>query len=227
MLLLIIGGIYVVEALSVIPGRLVQADRRVFLMAPIHHHFEMKGWSETKIIVRFWIMAGILAGAGFAAYYATFEAGTWARRRRCLVVLGLRRSGRPAALLARRELPAARVVALDEGAPPADDGGGAGAAGVEVAHGAAAVLPDDAGLVVKSPGVPDSSAAVQAAAAPRRASWSEVELAGRFLPNRSCGITGTNGKTTTTALTGAISARRRAAVAVGGNIGYALAGHAR
>ena len=59
-LLLLIGGIYVVEALSV----MIQTvsfkywGRRVFLMAPIHHHFEMKAWSETKIMVRFWIVGG-------------------------------------------------------------------------------------------------------------------------------------------------------------------------
>jgi phospho-N-acetylmuramoyl-pentapeptide-transferase len=38
-------------------------------MAPIHHHFEMKAWSETKIMVRFWIVAGILCSAGFALFY--------------------------------------------------------------------------------------------------------------------------------------------------------------
>jgi phospho-N-acetylmuramoyl-pentapeptide-transferase len=43
--------------------------RRVFLMAPIHHHFEMKAWSETKIMVRFWIVAAILAASGFVLYY--------------------------------------------------------------------------------------------------------------------------------------------------------------
>ena len=70
-LLLFIGGIYVIEALSVI----IQVvsfrylGRRVFLMAPIHHHFVMKAWSETKIMVRFWIVAGILCAAGFALYY--------------------------------------------------------------------------------------------------------------------------------------------------------------
>jgi phospho-N-acetylmuramoyl-pentapeptide-transferase len=70
-LLLLIGGIFVVEALSVmiqvVSFRLFR--RRVFLMAPLHHHFELKGWSETKIIVRFWIIAAILAAAGFALYY--------------------------------------------------------------------------------------------------------------------------------------------------------------
>lgn len=70
-LLLLIGGIFVIEALSV----MIQVfcfkrfGRRVFLMAPIHHHFEMKAWSETKIMVRFWIVTGILCSAGFALYY--------------------------------------------------------------------------------------------------------------------------------------------------------------
>ena len=71
LLLLLIGGIFVIEALSV----MIQvfsfrySGRRVFLMAPIHHHFEMKAWSETKIMVRFWIVAGILCAAGFALFY--------------------------------------------------------------------------------------------------------------------------------------------------------------
>jgi phospho-N-acetylmuramoyl-pentapeptide-transferase len=70
-LLLFIGGIFAIEALSVI----VQVvsfkyyGRRVFLMAPIHYHFEMKAWSETKIMVRFWIVAGIFCAAGFALFY--------------------------------------------------------------------------------------------------------------------------------------------------------------
>jgi phospho-N-acetylmuramoyl-pentapeptide-transferase len=71
LLLVLIGGIFVIEALSV----MIQVfafkylGRRVFLMAPIHHHFEMKAWSETKITVRFWIVAGILCSAGFALFY--------------------------------------------------------------------------------------------------------------------------------------------------------------
>jgi UDP-N-acetylmuramoylalanine--D-glutamate ligase len=142
---------------------------------------------------------------------------------RCLAVLGLRRSGRPAALLARRRLPTARVVALDEGgAPPDDTVEVLEAAGVEVLTGTAAVLPDDAGLLVKSPGVPDASVAVQEAVRRGVPLWSEVEFACRFLPNPVIGITGTNGKTTTTELTGAILRDAGLPVAVGGNIGHAL-----
>jgi phospho-N-acetylmuramoyl-pentapeptide-transferase len=73
-LLLVIGGIFAIEALSVI----VQVvsfkyfGRRVFLMAPIHYHFEMKAWSETKIMVRFWIATAILCAIGFALFYRDF-----------------------------------------------------------------------------------------------------------------------------------------------------------
>ncbi len=69
-LLLIIGGIFVIEALSV----LIQVfsfqrfRKRVFLMAPLHHHFELMAWSETKIILRFWIVAAICSSIGFTLY---------------------------------------------------------------------------------------------------------------------------------------------------------------
>jgi phospho-N-acetylmuramoyl-pentapeptide-transferase len=70
-LLVLIGGIYVIEALSVIIQTISFKywGRRVFLIAPIHHHFEMKAWSETKIMVRFWIVAAILCASGFVLYY--------------------------------------------------------------------------------------------------------------------------------------------------------------
>ena len=76
LLLLLIGGIFVIEALSVILQvfSFKYWGRRIFLMAPIHHHFEMKAWSETKIMVRFWIVAAILCGAAFALYYRYFPA---------------------------------------------------------------------------------------------------------------------------------------------------------
>jgi phospho-N-acetylmuramoyl-pentapeptide-transferase len=70
-LLLLIGGIFLIEALSVIVqvASFRYLGRRVFLMTPIHHHFEMKAWSETKIMVRFWILTAILCACGFALYY--------------------------------------------------------------------------------------------------------------------------------------------------------------
>ncbi len=62
-LLLVVGGIFVVEALSVIfqVGSFKLTGKRMFAMAPIHHHYELKGWAEPKIIVRFWIISIILA----------------------------------------------------------------------------------------------------------------------------------------------------------------------
>jgi phospho-N-acetylmuramoyl-pentapeptide-transferase len=69
-LLILLGGIFVIEALSV-AIQVVSFQRfrkRVFLMAPIHHHFELLGWSETKIILRFWIVAAICAAIGFTLY---------------------------------------------------------------------------------------------------------------------------------------------------------------
>jgi phospho-N-acetylmuramoyl-pentapeptide-transferase len=70
-LLLVVGGIFLLEALSVILQVFTFKflGKRVFLMAPIHHHFEMKAWSETKIMVRFWIVAAILGAAAFGIYY--------------------------------------------------------------------------------------------------------------------------------------------------------------
>ncbi len=71
LLLPLLGGIYVIEGASVILQVLSykMTKKRIFRMAPIHHHFEMKGWSETKIMVRFWIVTGVLAGAGFALWF--------------------------------------------------------------------------------------------------------------------------------------------------------------
>ena len=63
------GGVFVVETLSVIiqVGSFKLTGRRVFRMAPLHHHFELKGWAEPKVIVRFWIITVILVLIGFAS----------------------------------------------------------------------------------------------------------------------------------------------------------------
>jgi phospho-N-acetylmuramoyl-pentapeptide-transferase len=74
-LLILLGGIFVVEALSV----LIQVfsfqvfRKRVFLMAPIHHHFELQAWSETKIILRFWIVAVACAAIAFTVYRLSIQ----------------------------------------------------------------------------------------------------------------------------------------------------------
>lgn len=68
---LIMGGLFIAEALSVIIQVLgfKLTGKRVFLMAPLHHHFEKKGWSETKVVIRFWIVSAAFAALGFALYF--------------------------------------------------------------------------------------------------------------------------------------------------------------
>jgi phospho-N-acetylmuramoyl-pentapeptide-transferase len=75
LLLVIIGGLFVMETLSVIiqvaSFRLLKG-RRPFRMAPIHHHFELKGWPETTVIIRFWILAGLLTALALGIFYYDF-----------------------------------------------------------------------------------------------------------------------------------------------------------
>jgi phospho-N-acetylmuramoyl-pentapeptide-transferase len=74
LLLPVIGGLYVLETVSVI----VQVasfrffHRRVFRMAPIHHHFELAGWPETTVIIRFWILSGLCTALALGLFYADF-----------------------------------------------------------------------------------------------------------------------------------------------------------
>jgi phospho-N-acetylmuramoyl-pentapeptide-transferase len=74
-LLTLIGGIFLIEALSVMLQVFTFKflGRRVLLMAPLHHHFEMKAWSETRIMVRFWIAAAIFCACAFVLYYQSFS----------------------------------------------------------------------------------------------------------------------------------------------------------
>jgi phospho-N-acetylmuramoyl-pentapeptide-transferase len=63
-LLIIIGGVFVMEGLSVmiqVGSFKLRKGKRVFLMAPLHHHFELKGWAENKVVMRFWILGGLFA----------------------------------------------------------------------------------------------------------------------------------------------------------------------
>jgi len=68
LVLAVVGGLFVLETVSVIVQVLSfrLTGRRVFRMAPLHHHFEQKGWQEPTIVIRFWIIASILALAGLA-----------------------------------------------------------------------------------------------------------------------------------------------------------------
>lgn len=74
LLLIVLGGLYVVEVTSVVVQVLAfrLLRKRVFLMAPIHHHFELKDWPEFTVIVRFWILAGLSIALGLGFFYADF-----------------------------------------------------------------------------------------------------------------------------------------------------------
>ncbi|MGH3058094.1 MAG: UDP-N-acetylmuramoyl-L-alanine--D-glutamate ligase, partial [Gaiellaceae bacterium] len=137
------------------------------------------------------------------------------------LVLGLARSGEAAALaLARRGL---RVVGVDRNGEL--DAGRLRAAGVEVVLGAEdPALVEDVDLLVKSPGVPSEAPLVAAARRRGLTVWSEVELGSRLLSNPVLGVTGTNGKTTTSELLGAIFRAAERPVAVAGNVGRPLTG---
>jgi phospho-N-acetylmuramoyl-pentapeptide-transferase len=69
LVLFIMGGVFVVETVSVIiqVASYKMTGRRIFRMAPLHHHFELKGWAEPKVIVRFWIITVILVLIGLAS----------------------------------------------------------------------------------------------------------------------------------------------------------------
>jgi phospho-N-acetylmuramoyl-pentapeptide-transferase len=74
LLLIVLGGLYVLETLSVIiqVASFRGFHRRVFRMAPFHHHFELAGWNENTVIVRFWIIAGLAVAFGLGVFYAAF-----------------------------------------------------------------------------------------------------------------------------------------------------------
>jgi phospho-N-acetylmuramoyl-pentapeptide-transferase len=72
LLMVIVGGLFVVEMLSVVMQIAVfrTSRRRLFRMAPFHHHFELAGWAETTVIIRFWLLAGICAMFGLGLFYS-------------------------------------------------------------------------------------------------------------------------------------------------------------
>jgi phospho-N-acetylmuramoyl-pentapeptide-transferase len=74
LLLVVLGGLFVVETVSVIlqVAGFKMTRKRLFNMAPIHHHFELSGWPETTVIIRFWIIAGLAVAFGLGLFYAEF-----------------------------------------------------------------------------------------------------------------------------------------------------------
>jgi phospho-N-acetylmuramoyl-pentapeptide-transferase len=79
MLLLVVGGLFVVETLSVmlqVGYFKATKGKRIFRMAPLHHHFEMLGWEQVTVVIRFWIITGLCVAAGLGVFYAEWVAGT-------------------------------------------------------------------------------------------------------------------------------------------------------
>ncbi len=79
MLLIILGGLFLVETLSVmlqVGFFKLSKGKRVFRMAPLHHHFEMLGWDQVTVVIRFWILAGLSVAAGLGVFYAEWVAGS-------------------------------------------------------------------------------------------------------------------------------------------------------
>ncbi len=82
LLLIILGGIFVLETVSVMlqvtwfktTKRLTGIGRRVFRIAPIHHHFEMLGWEQVTVVIRFWIITGLFVATGLGIFYAEWVA---------------------------------------------------------------------------------------------------------------------------------------------------------
>ena len=84
LLLIILGGLLVIEVMSVIlqtsffklTRRMSGTPRRLFKMTPIHHHFELLGWAQVTIVMRFWIICGLFVSAALGIFYAEWVAGT-------------------------------------------------------------------------------------------------------------------------------------------------------
>jgi len=84
MLLVILGGLFVAVTLSVmvqvttfkVTRRLTGTGKRVFRMTPLHHHFEMLGWEQITVVIRFWIITGLCVAAGLGVFYAEWVAGS-------------------------------------------------------------------------------------------------------------------------------------------------------
>jgi phospho-N-acetylmuramoyl-pentapeptide-transferase len=78
LLLVVLGGLLVAQTLSVmlqVGYFKVTGGRRMFRMAPLHHHFELKGWDEITVVIRFWIITGLCVAAGLGIFYAEWVAG--------------------------------------------------------------------------------------------------------------------------------------------------------
>ena len=233
------GGIFVVEALSVMAQvmyfkytrKRYGEGRRILKMAPLHHHFEKSGWTETQVVVRFWIITMLLCLIGLAIA----EAAMNSLRDQTVLILGLGESGLAMARWCARCGAAVRVWDSRE-APPQLDALRSAVPDAERLSGALeAHQIDGVQRVLKSPGLAPQDERIEPLLAAARASGivvhgelqlfvealADLNAAQAYAP-RLLAVTGTNGKTTTTALTALLVESAGKRVAAAGNIGPTL-----
>ena len=218
----IIGGLFVVEAMSVIIQVLVykRTGKRVFRMAPIHHHFEQLGWSEPTVVIRFWIIAFVLALAGLSTLKLQMITSPAFRGK---TLCGARAWRAPAwrrveALVAS----GAEVTAWDEREEARATVAGKAASPIRWRSTLPAMTASSSRRACRSTRHPIAAKA-RAAGVPV---IGDIELfaqaRGDLPPHKVVGITGTNGKSTTTALVHHILKTAGVPTTMGGNIGLPI-----
>ena len=224
--LFIMGGVFVVETLSVIMqvASFKLTGKRVFRMAPIHHHYELKGWKENQVVVRFWIITMLLVLFGCRLTEATSGGRTDGLHGPQCCCAGRRDHGVVARALpigARRE----RARGRHAHGAAACRGTRFGASDVPLTTGPfTADTLAGADLIAISPGVAQGQAAIAAAIARGVEVAGDIEIFAQALPpaQKVLAITGSNGKTTVTALAGALCRAAGLTTVVAGNIGEAV-----
>ncbi|SPW48008.1 UDP-N-acetylmuramoylalanine--D-glutamate ligase [Escherichia coli] len=215
-LLVIMGGVFVVETLSVIlqVGSFKLRGQRIFRMAPIHHHYELKGWPEPRVIVRFWIISLMLVLIGLANAEGTLIMADYQGKNVVIIGLGLTGLSCVDFFLARGVTP--RVMDTRMTPPGLDKLPEA----VERHTGS---LNDEwlmaADLIVASPGIALAHPSLSAAADAGIEIVGDIELFCREAQAPIVAITGSNGKSTVTTLVGEMAKAAGVNVGVGGNIG--------
>ena len=219
--ILIVGLIYWIEILSV----MIQvtyfkktAGKRIFKMAPIHHHFELCGWSETRVVAVFSVATAILCLIGLLGIIGGRKYGFTGKDRidrRCRERAG----ALPVNYLEKRKLHTDFMMEIKNYQKKNCKKMKSGRTARSFVGELPMEILADTGLAVLSPGVPTDLPVIVTIKEQGIPIWGEIELAYHFAKGRLLAITGTNGKTTTTSLLGEIMQAYFGDVKVVGNIG--------